>query len=100
MSKLFTPLNAGAFDLSHRVVLAPMTRLRTIQPGDISSPMMAQFYGQRASKGGLVIIEVPASRLAPAPITAPPAFIMTARLPAGQPSPTPSTPRAASRSCS
>ena len=57
MSKLFTPLKAGAFDLSHRVVLAPMTRLRTIQPGDIPSPMMAQFYSQRASKGGLVIIE-------------------------------------------
>ena len=57
MSKLFEPVTAGAFDLSHRVVLAPMTRLRTIQPGDIPSPMMAQFYGQRASQGGLVIIE-------------------------------------------
>jgi N-ethylmaleimide reductase len=34
-----------------------MTRLRTIQPGDIPSKMMAEFYGQRASKGGLVIIE-------------------------------------------
>ncbi len=57
MSKLFQPLKVGPFDLAHRVVLAPMTRLRTIQPGDIPSPMMAQFYGQRASKGGLVIIE-------------------------------------------
>jgi N-ethylmaleimide reductase len=34
-----------------------MTRLRTIQPGDIPSPMMADFYGQRASEGGLEIIE-------------------------------------------
>jgi N-ethylmaleimide reductase len=34
-----------------------MTRLRTIQPGDIPSPMMARFYGQRASNGGLVIVE-------------------------------------------
>ena len=34
-----------------------MTRLRTIQPGDIPSPMMARFYGQRASNGGLVIAE-------------------------------------------
>ncbi len=57
MPKLFEPTKAGAFDLSHRVVLAPMTRLRTIQPGDIPSPMMAQFYGQRASQGGLVIVE-------------------------------------------
>jgi N-ethylmaleimide reductase len=34
-----------------------MTRLRTIQPGDIPSPMMETFYGQRASRGGLVIVE-------------------------------------------
>ena len=57
MSMLFTPIKLGAYTLSHRVVLAPMTRLRTVQPGDIPSPMMADFYGQRASRGGLVIIE-------------------------------------------
>src|SRR6478735_5575810 len=57
MAKLFTSTKVGAFDLEHRVVLAPMTRLRTIQPDDIPSPMMADFYGQRASEGGLVIIE-------------------------------------------
>ena len=57
MDKLFSPIKVGAYSLSHRVVLAPMTRLRTIQPCDIPSPMMAQFYGQRASEGGLVIIE-------------------------------------------
>ena len=56
-SKLFAPVALGPYTLSHRVVLAPMTRLRTIQPGDIPSPMMAEFYGQRASLGGLVIIE-------------------------------------------
>jgi N-ethylmaleimide reductase len=56
-AKLFTSIKLGAYDLSHRVVLAPMTRLRTIQPGDIPSPMMADFYGQRASPGGLAIIE-------------------------------------------
>jgi N-ethylmaleimide reductase len=57
MAKLFTSTKVGAYDLEHRVVLAPMTRLRTIQPNDIPSPMMADFYGQRASKGSLVIIE-------------------------------------------
>ena len=57
MSKLFTPVMLGRYALSHRVVLAPMTRLRTIQPGEIPSSMMADFYGQRASRGGLVIIE-------------------------------------------
>lgn len=57
MTRLFTSRKVGAYDLNHRVVLAPMTRLRTIQPDDIPSPMMAEFYGQRASEGGLVIIE-------------------------------------------
>jgi N-ethylmaleimide reductase len=57
MTKLFSSIKVGAYDLAHRVVLAPMTRLRTIQPDDIPSPMMADFYGQRASAGGLVIIE-------------------------------------------
>ncbi|WP_176060184.1 alkene reductase [Paraburkholderia sp. BCC1876] len=57
MDKLFSPITVGPFVLSHRVVLAPMTRLRTIQPCDIPSPMMAEFYGQRASNGGLVLIE-------------------------------------------
>jgi N-ethylmaleimide reductase len=57
MAHLFTARKVGAYTLSHRVVLAPMTRLRTIQPGDIPSPMMADFYGQRASKGGLEIVE-------------------------------------------
>lgn len=57
MPNLFTPTKVGAYELSHRVVLAPMTRLRTIQPGDIPSPTMADFYGQRASRGGLEIVE-------------------------------------------
>ena len=57
MAKLFTSTKVGAYDLKHRVVLAPMTRVRTIQPGDIPSPMMADFYGQRASEGGLLVIE-------------------------------------------
>ncbi|WP_342050263.1 MULTISPECIES: alkene reductase [unclassified Cupriavidus] len=57
MAKLFTSAKVGAFQLNHRVALAPMTRVRTIQPGDIPSPMMADFYGQRASKGGLLVIE-------------------------------------------
>lgn len=57
MTKLFTPTQVGRYTLSHRVASAPVTRMRTIQPGDIPSPMMVDFYGQRASKGGLTIIE-------------------------------------------
>jgi len=56
-TKLYSATKLGRYTPSHRVALAPMTRLRTIQPGDIPSPMMADFYGQRASQGGLEIVE-------------------------------------------
>ncbi len=55
--KLFTPVNVGPYTLAHRVVLAPMTRLRSVQPTDTPSHMMAKFYAQRASQGGLLITE-------------------------------------------
>jgi N-ethylmaleimide reductase len=35
-----------------------MTRLLTIQPGDIPSPMMVDFYGQRAPEGGHVFMQL------------------------------------------
>ncbi|HET9147942.1 MAG TPA: alkene reductase [Acetobacteraceae bacterium] len=54
---LFTPVSLGAFRLDHRVVMAPLTRLRSRQPGDVPQPMNATYYGQRASKGGLIITE-------------------------------------------
>jgi N-ethylmaleimide reductase len=56
MSKLFTPAKIGRYRLSHRVVLAPMTRLRA-DANDTPLPMMADFYGQRASDGGFLIAE-------------------------------------------
>lgn len=55
--QLYSPLKVGAYELAHRVVLAPMTRLRTTPPGEIPSAMMAEFYGQRASLGALEIVE-------------------------------------------
>jgi N-ethylmaleimide reductase len=56
MSKLFTPAKIGPYTLSHRVVFAPMTRLRS-DGRDTPLPMMADFYGQRASEGGFLIAE-------------------------------------------
>jgi N-ethylmaleimide reductase len=56
-SKLFTPVQIGPFTLSHRVVMAPLTRLRSEQPGDIPGDLMAEMYGQRASGRGLIIAE-------------------------------------------
>jgi N-ethylmaleimide reductase len=55
--KLFSRVALGPYTLQHRVVLAPMTRLRSVQPSDTPSAMMATFYGQRASQGGLLITE-------------------------------------------
>jgi N-ethylmaleimide reductase len=57
MSKLFTPIKLGAFNLAHRVVLAPLTRMRSEMPGNIPGPAMAEYYAQRASRGGLLISE-------------------------------------------
>lgn len=54
--RLFTPFNLGVIDVSHRVVHAPMTRLRS-EPDDTPSRMMVEYYRQRASTGGLVITE-------------------------------------------
>src|SRR6201987_5454131 len=54
MSKLFTPTQVGPYKLSHRVVMAPLTRMRSDQ-GDIPSDLMVEYYTQRASAGGLTI---------------------------------------------
>lgn len=54
---LFEPARLGALALSHRVVLAPLTRLRSAQPGDIPTALNAEYYAQRASQGGLLITE-------------------------------------------
>jgi N-ethylmaleimide reductase len=54
---LFRPLSLGALELAHRVVMAPLTRLRSRQPGDVPWALNAQYYGQRASRGGLIVTE-------------------------------------------
>ncbi|MBT2868000.1 alkene reductase [Chromobacterium violaceum] len=51
---LFSPLQAGALPLPSRIVMAPMTRCRTDQPGDIPNAMMARYYAQRAGAGLIV----------------------------------------------
>ena len=52
---LFRPLKVGAVELSHRIVMAPLTRMRAAQPGDVPHELNAEYYGQRASKGGLLL---------------------------------------------
>jgi N-ethylmaleimide reductase len=56
-SVLFTPVRLGAIELKHRVVMAPLTRSRSVQPDSVPSHLMAKYYAQRASDGGLIISE-------------------------------------------
>ncbi|WVZ81985.1 hypothetical protein U9M48_029303 [Paspalum notatum var. saurae] len=52
---LMTPYKMGQFELSHRVVLAPLTRCRSY--GNVPQPHAAVYYSQRATRGGLLITE-------------------------------------------
>lgn len=52
---LFSPYKMGKFNLSHRVVLAPMTRCRAIN--GIPQPALVEYYTQRTTKGGFLITE-------------------------------------------
>ena len=54
---LFTPVQLGGIRLKHRVVMSPLTRSRSTQPDSIPNDLMREYYGQRASDGGLVITE-------------------------------------------
>jgi len=56
MTTLFSPVRVGALALAHRVVLAPLTRLRAGEEG-VPTDLMAEYYGQRTSMGGLLITE-------------------------------------------
>lgn len=54
---LFTPIAIGNLPLKHRVVMAPLTRSRSVQPGNVPGDLMVEHYSQRASDGGLIIAE-------------------------------------------
>lgn len=53
---LFQPLTLGNLSLPNRILMAPMTRCRSSQPGDVPNDLNARYYGQRAS-AGLIITE-------------------------------------------
>jgi N-ethylmaleimide reductase len=55
-TNLFTPIKVGANEFAHRVVMAPLTRMRT-DKGGLPNDMMAEYYAQRATEGGLIIAE-------------------------------------------
>ncbi len=49
---LFDPVQAGSLKLANRIVMAPLTRNRA--PGAVPTPLMAEYYTQRASAGLLI----------------------------------------------
>ena len=53
---LFQPLQMGAIEAANRVVMAPLTRGRSTQPGSVPNDMMTTYYRQRAG-AGLIISE-------------------------------------------
>ncbi|KDP33907.1 hypothetical protein JCGZ_07478 [Jatropha curcas] len=52
---LFSPYKMGKFNLSHRVVLAPMTRCRALN--GIPNAALVEYYTQRSTPGGFLITE-------------------------------------------
>lgn len=55
-SKLFTSLKLGPYTLSHRIVMAPLTRMRT-EVDFIPNDLMVEHYTQRATEGGYIVSE-------------------------------------------
>ncbi|KAH4110348.1 hypothetical protein HBH70_121970 [Parastagonospora nodorum] len=57
---LFSPFKLGAVNLEHRVVQAPLTRMRAVKESDgvfVPKDLHVKYYEQRASKGGLQLTE-------------------------------------------
>ncbi|KAF8411938.1 hypothetical protein HHK36_004496 [Tetracentron sinense] len=52
---LLTTYKMGNFHLSHRIVLAPLTRMRSYN--NVPQPHAILYYSQRTTKGGLLIAE-------------------------------------------
>lgn len=54
-SRLFTPLKIGDMEIQHRIGMAPLTRLRATN-NRLPTPLMKEYYGQRAVEPGTLII--------------------------------------------
>lgn len=56
VQKLFSPITVGNHSLAHRIVLAPLTRLRNTDDG-VPQEHCVEYYEQRATENGLLISE-------------------------------------------
>jgi N-ethylmaleimide reductase len=52
---LFDPVQVGEYRLANRIVMAPLTRSRATEGGE-ATPLMAEYYAQRAT-AGLIVAE-------------------------------------------
>src|ERR1700744_3933413 len=55
MTSLFNPITFGAINAPNRILMAPLTRGRATRD-HVPTPLMAEYYAQRAS-AGLIITE-------------------------------------------
>lgn len=62
MTDLFTPFALGPLALPHRIAMAPMTRSRSAQPGNVPTDLMAEYYAQR---GTAALIVTEATQISP-----------------------------------
>ncbi|WP_087725150.1 alkene reductase [Pandoraea sp. PE-S2T-3] len=56
LKNLLSPLRIGGVQLHNRVVMAPLTRNRAAQPGDVPTELNVAYYQQRAD-AGLIVTE-------------------------------------------
>lgn len=56
LNKIFSSYDLNGIELKNRFLMAPMTRSRASQPGDVPNALMAEYYAQRAG-AGLIITE-------------------------------------------
>jgi len=94
--QLFSPLRLGPYQLKHRVILAPLTRMRAAQPGNVPNELNTEYYAQRASNGGLLVNRSERKSLLAARAIPPrPVSTLPNKSPAGSASPKPHTTKAA-----
>lgn len=53
---LFKPIQVGKITLNQRIAMAPMTRARADNPSTVPNDLMSEYYEQRASSSGTLLI--------------------------------------------
>ncbi|EDO14776.1 hypothetical protein Kpol_370p4 [Vanderwaltozyma polyspora DSM 70294] len=55
-TSMFNPIKVGNMQLSHHVVMAPLTRMRVTRQGNVPKDIMIEYYDQRSRREGSLII--------------------------------------------